>query len=148
MPYQKVGPSRLPDFYMPFPVRLSPHLDRAARDTSVAWAHRMGILEEGVWDEDKLGALRPRRCARRAWTRTPRRRTWTSAPQWLAWGTYGDDYYPLVFGHRRDLAAAKLCTERLLACMPLDGRAAVPARRSTPMERALADLWRAHHRPP
>jgi germacradienol/geosmin synthase len=59
--------------------------------------------------------------------------------QWLAWGTYGDDYYPLVFGHRRDLAAAKTTTERLSACMPIDGEPTpVPA---NAMEHGLLDLW-------
>jgi Terpene synthase family, metal binding domain. len=59
---------------------------------------------------------------------------------WLAWGTYGDDYFPLVFGARRDVVAAKLCNDRLSLFMPLDaGDTPEP---TNPIERGLADLWR------
>lgn len=37
----------------------------------------------------------------------------TLSSEWLTWGFCGDDYFPLVYGHRRDLAAARMCTERL-----------------------------------
>ena len=39
---------------------------------------------------------------------------------WLAWGTYGDDYFPAVFGRGRNLAAAIERARRLSAFMPLD----------------------------
>ncbi|KOG27891.1 germacradienol/geosmin synthase Cyc2 [Streptomyces resistomycificus] len=137
VPHQKVGPSLLPDFYMPFEVELSPHLE-AARPRLREWTHRMGMLQEGVWDEDKLAAADLPLCsAGLDPDATPEALDLSS--QWLAWGTYGDDYYPLVFGHRRDLAAARLTTERLAACMPVDGEEAlVPA---NGMERGLTDLW-------
>lgn len=137
VPFQKVGPSILPDFLMPFPLRLSPHLD-AARHEVTRWCHAMGILQEGVWDEDKLDAYDLPLCAAGIGPdSTPDALDLSS--QWLAWGTYGDDYYPLVFGHRRDFAAAKICTERLAGCMPIEGApATVPA---NAMERGLADLW-------
>ncbi|MFF0161346.1 germacradienol/geosmin synthase Cyc2 [Streptomyces sp. NPDC005263] len=137
VPYQKVGPSRLPDFHMPFQVELSPHLD-GARSRLTEWAHRMGILEEGVWDEDKLAAADLPLCsAGLDPDATPEALDLSS--HWLAWGTYGDDYYPLVFGHRRDLAAARLTTQRLSDCMPVDAEeTVVPA---NAMERGLADLW-------
>jgi germacradienol/geosmin synthase len=137
VPYQKVGPSLLPDFHMPFQVAHSPHLD-GARHRLTGWMHRMGMLEEGVWDEDKLVAYDLPLCsAGLDPDATPEALDLSS--QWLAWGTYGDDYYPLVFGHRRDLAAARLTTRRLSGCMPLDGEpATVPA---NAMERGLADLW-------
>ncbi|MEV2210222.1 germacradienol/geosmin synthase Cyc2 [Streptomyces sp. NPDC050997] len=137
VPYQKVGPSRLPDFYMPFEVELSPHLN-GARSRLTEWAHRMGILEEGVWDEDKLAAADLPLCsAGLDPDATPEALDLSS--HWLAWGTYGDDYYPLVFGHRRDLAAARLTTQRLSDCMPVDGEeTVVPA---NAMEHGLVDLW-------
>ncbi len=59
---------------------------------------------------------------------------------WLAWGLYADDYYPAVFGRTRDLASAKVCTERLSALMPLDA-AAPPPEPVNALERGLADLW-------
>ncbi|MEV5146442.1 germacradienol/geosmin synthase Cyc2 [Streptomyces sp. NPDC052727] len=138
VPYQKAGPSIVPDIRMPFPLRLSPHLD-GARERLPGWCHSVGILSEGVWDEDKLvsfdlalasAGMHPEASPEEIDLIT----------QWLVWGTYADDYYPVVFGSRRDLAGARLCTERLSACMPLDGEPAPPA--ANGLERSLADLWR------
>jgi germacradienol/geosmin synthase len=137
VPFQKVGPSQIPDIYMPFQLRLNADLDGARRRV-IPWAHRMGFLNEGVWDEDKLVANDLPLCAAGLGPDgTPEALDLSS--QWLAWGTYGDDYYPMVFGHRRDLAAAKLCTARLSACMPVGGEEIPPP--TNGMERGLADLW-------
>jgi len=138
VPYQRVGPSLIPEFHMPYQVELCPHLP-GARQRLVTWAHRMGILQEGVWDEDRLAAADLALCSAGLDPDATEEALDLSA-HWLAWGTYGDDYYPLVFGHRRDLAAAKLTTERLAACMPVDGSDA-PLVPSNAMERALIDLW-------
>ncbi|MFL5999089.1 MAG: germacradienol/geosmin synthase Cyc2 [Streptomyces sp.] len=137
VPFQKVGPSLLPDFYMPFRNELSPHLP-GARPRLVEWTHRMGMLQEGVWDEDKLAAADLPLCsAGLDPDASPEALDLSS--NWLAWGTYGDDYYPLVYGGRRDLAAARLTTQRLSDCMPLDGeQVLVPV---NAMERGLIDLW-------
>jgi germacradienol/geosmin synthase len=137
MPYQKVGPSLLPDFHMPFQVEVSPHLE-AARPRLTAWMHAMGMLQEGVWDEDKLAAYDLPLCSAGIDPDATPEALDLSA-RWLAWGTYADDYYPLVYGHRRDLAAARLATRRLSECMPLDGE--VPVTPLNGMERGLADLW-------
>ncbi|MER8219241.1 germacradienol/geosmin synthase Cyc2 [Streptomyces sp. NPDC094143] len=137
VPYQKVGPSRIPDIRMPFPLELSPYLDRSRRNLT-DWVNRMGILAEGVWDADKLRAYDLPLCAAGLDPdATPQALDLSS--QWLAWGTYGDDYYPLVYGHRRDLAAARLTTARLSDCMPVDG--AEPPVPVNAMERSLIDLW-------
>jgi len=137
VPYQKVGPSLLPDFHMPFQVEVSPHLE-AARPRLTAWMHAMGMLQEGVWDEDKLAAYDLPLCSAGIDPdATPEALDLSS--RWLAWGTYADDYYPLVYGHRRDLAAARLTTRRLSQCMPLDGE--VPVTPLNGMERGLTDLW-------
>ncbi|MFJ4928089.1 germacradienol/geosmin synthase [Streptomyces sp. NPDC088736] len=138
VPFQKVGPSQLPDFLMPFEVTLSPHLD-GARHRLTGWMHAMGMLREGVWDEDKLDAYDLPLCAAGIHPDATADALDISS-QWLAWGTYGDDYYPLVLGHRRDLAAARAVTARLSACMPVDGEEVpVPA---NGLERGLIDLWR------
>ncbi|MEU8032694.1 germacradienol/geosmin synthase Cyc2, partial [Streptomyces sp. NPDC049099] len=137
VPHQKVGPTLLPEFHMPYRLELSPHLD-AARRRLVAWSHRMGILEEGVWDQDRLAASDPALCSAGLDPDAAPEALDLSA-QWIAWGTYGDDYYPLVYGHRRDLAGARLATARLSQCMPVEGEPAlVPA---DAMERGLTDLW-------
>ncbi|MEU3347728.1 germacradienol/geosmin synthase Cyc2 [Streptomyces sp. NPDC006700] len=137
VPFEKVGPARIPDLRMPYPLGLSPHLDRS-RGTLLDWCHRMGILEEGVWDEDKLAAYDLALCSAGIDPDATPEALDLSA-QWLAFGTYGDDYYPLVYGHRRDLVAAKATTARLSACMPVAGETApVPL---NAMERSLTDLW-------
>ncbi|MFD8567735.1 germacradienol/geosmin synthase Cyc2 [Streptomyces sp. NPDC059639] len=137
VPFRKVGPSVIPDIRMPFALRINPGLD-GARARLLPWAHRMGILSEGVWDENKLAAADVALCAAGIDPDgTPEALDLSVA--WLAWGTYADDYYPLVFGSRRDLAAAKRCTERLSACMPVDGEPVPPP--ANAMERGLIDLW-------
>ncbi|MFF4437710.1 germacradienol/geosmin synthase Cyc2 [Streptomyces sp. NPDC001621] len=137
VPHQKVGPSLIPEFHMPYELALSPHLDTARRRL-VDWSHRTGILQEGVWDEDKLAAYDLALCSAGLDPGATPEALDLSA-QWLAWGTYGDDYYPLVYGHRRDLATARLTTARLSDCMPVEGeRTLVPG---NAMERGLIDLW-------
>lgn len=138
VPYERVGPSRVPDIPMPFEVTLNPGL-AGARRRITAWAHATGILAEGVWDEDKLDAYDLPLCAAGIDPDATEEALDLSS-QWLVWGTYADDYYPLVFGRGRAFAAAKACTERLSACMPLEGvPTTVPA---NALERGLVDLWR------
>ncbi|MCP3817999.1 germacradienol/geosmin synthase [Streptomyces sp. A3M-1-3] len=136
IPFQKVGPSRLPDFDMPFTTTLSPFLE-TARANLVEWAHRVGMLDD-VWDERKLIAYDLPLCSAGIHPdATAEQLDLTSG--WLTWGTYGDDYFPLVYGHARNLAGAKACNERLSQFMPLDCvPTAVPV---NGLERGLADLW-------
>ncbi len=137
VPYPKVGPSLIPEMRMPYPLELSPHLDGSRRHL-LEWSQRMGILAEGVWDEDKLAGCDLPLCAAGLDPDATQEQL-DLASDWLAFGTYGDDYYPLVYGHRRDLAAARLTTARLSACMPLDGEPVPPP--ANAMERSLIDLW-------
>ncbi|MFI6284744.1 germacradienol/geosmin synthase [Streptomyces sp. NPDC051018] len=138
VPRRPDGPSLLPEFDLPFPLALSPH-HRDVLDSSVAWAGRMGLLGD-IWDGPMLRGFDLALCAAGLDPDATREELELSA-QWLTWGTYGDDYYPLVFGRARNLAGAKLCTERLKDCMPLGEPASAPASAVSPMERALADLW-------
>ncbi|MGK5627497.1 family 2 encapsulin nanocompartment cargo protein terpene cyclase [Streptomyces sp. URMC 123] len=146
VPYQRVGPSLLPEFEMPFPTRLNPHLERA-RPQAVEWARRMGMLEpqpgvpgSHIWDARKLAGFDFPLCAAGlAPDATPEALDLGS--QWLTWGTYGDDYYPVVFGRSRDLAGAKACTDRLAAFMPIDPVAQPAPEPTNALERGLADLW-------
>jgi germacradienol/geosmin synthase len=137
VPFQRVGPSRIPDIYMPFPLELSPALEGSRRHL-FEWTARMGMLSEGVWDEDKLAGCDLPLCAAGLDPDATQDQL-DLASGWLAFGTYGDDYYPLVYGHRRDLAAARLTTARLSACMPLNGEPVPPP--ANAMERSLIDLW-------
>ncbi|QNP69517.1 germacradienol/geosmin synthase [Streptomyces roseirectus] len=138
VPYQKVGPSLLPELRMPYEVELSPHLE-GARERIVPWMHRMGMLEEGVWDEDKLRVADLPLCSAGIDPDADAQQLDLSS-QWLAWGTYADDYYPLVFGKRGDFAGARLTTARLSDCMPVESATAALTPASG-LERGLVDLW-------
>ncbi|MFJ8448009.1 germacradienol/geosmin synthase [[Kitasatospora] papulosa] len=145
VPYQHVGPSLLPDFEMPFTTTLSPHLG-GARVRIVEWSRRMGLLEaqpgvpgSHIWDEERLIATDLPLCAAGLHPdATPEELDLSSG--WLTWGTYGDDWFPVVHGRSRDLAGARLANERLSLFMPLDGASAPEPFNA--LERGLADLWR------
>lgn len=135
---RQVGPSLLPDFALPFPLSLSPH-HADARAESVAWAGRMGLLDD-IWDERKCAGYDFALCSAGLDPDATVEELTLSA-EWLTWGTYGDDYYPVVYGRPRDLLGAKAATERLKECMPVEDPAAGAALAVSPMERSLADLW-------
>lgn len=144
LPHERTGPSVLPDFEMPFTAKLSPHLD-GARERVVTWAHATGLLElqpdvpgGRVWDEELIRDYDLPLCAAGIHPDAgPEELDLSSA--WLAWGTWGDDYYPLRFGRPRDLAGARACTERLSLFMPLEGEPVPPP--AGALELSLADLW-------
>lgn len=144
VPYQAVGPVRLPEFYMPYSARVNGNLDRS-RQHCIDWARKMGMLESvpgvpalGIWDEENLASFDFAACAARIHPDA-------SGPEldlssaWLTWGTYGDDYFPAVFGSTRDMAGAKVFNARLSAFMPLHCGATPPP--ANPVETGLADLW-------
>ncbi|RKT16945.1 germacradienol/geosmin synthase [Streptomyces sp. 1114.5] len=144
VPFQAVGPSRLPEFRLPFKLTLSPHLD-GARERVVEWAGRMGLLEadpalpgSGIWDAESMRDYDLALCAAGLHPdATADQLDLDSA--WLAWGTWADDYYPAAFGRTRDLAGAKHANERLSLFMPVDGSPAPEP--ANALERGLADLW-------
>ncbi len=125
VPYQVVGPVPHPDFYMPFSTRLSPHL-QAARRHMMEWGRRMGMLDSlpgvpgsGIWDEHKLRAFDFALCAAGIHPDASADELNLSTG-WLTWGTYGDDYYPVVFGRTHDMVGAKVSNERLSEFMPVE----------------------------
>ncbi|MFD9289483.1 germacradienol/geosmin synthase [Streptomyces sp. NPDC060030] len=144
VPFQRVGPSLLPDFEMPFTTTPSPHLG-GARVRIVEWSRRMGLLDaqpgvpgSHIWDEERLIATDLPLCAAGLHPdATPEELDLSSG--WLTWGTYGDDWFPVVHGRARDLAGARLANERLSLFMPLVGTS-VPEPVNA-LERGLADLW-------
>jgi germacradienol/geosmin synthase len=144
VPYEAVGPVTLPEFYMPYTARINVNLDRS-RQHCVDWAREMGMLESlpgvpglGLWDEEKLASFDFAVCAARL---DPD----ASGPEldlsstWLTWGTYGDDYFPAVFGDVHDMGGAKVFNARLSAFMPLDCATTPPPVNA--VETGLADLW-------
>ncbi len=143
VPYQPVGPLRLPKFYMPFSTRPSPHLDDARR-SSKAWARRMGMLDAlpgvpggYIWNDHKFDVADVALCGALIHPDASRAELDLTAC-WLVWGTYADDYFPALYGHTRDMAGAKVFNARLSLFMR-DGDAGAAA--TNPVERGLADLW-------
>ena len=145
VPYQAVGPVKLPKFYMPFSTSLNPNLD-AARKHSKEWARRMGMLDSlpgipdaFIWNDHKFDAADVALCGALIHPKG-------SAPElnltacWLVWGTYADDYFPAIYGNNRDMAGATVFNARLSAFMPLDD-STPPAVPTNPVERGLADIW-------
>ncbi|MEJ1105803.1 MULTISPECIES: terpene synthase family protein [unclassified Kribbella] len=137
VPHQVVGPTTLPDFYMPYTAKRSPHL-ADARFAILEWGDRVGITDGTIWDARMLEAFDLPLCASGLHPHASAEEL-DLASQWLAWGTYADDYYPAVFGPRRDLAGAKATTARLSQLMPIDSQ--VTPEPTIALERSLADLW-------
>ncbi|WP_405450550.1 germacradienol/geosmin synthase [Streptomyces erythrochromogenes] len=144
VPFERTGPSVIPEIYMPHRLSLSPHLAHA-REESVAWARRTGLLDpqpgdpgSTIWTEEKLRGYDFALCSAGIDPdATPDELALNAC--WLTWGTYGDDYYPVAFAQSKDLAGAKAATARLIAMLPVD-HAAEP-QPATAIERGLADLW-------
>lgn len=143
--FQPVGPTKLPQFYMPYRARVNPNLARA-KQHCVDYARATGMLAAVpgapglcVWDEERLVGYDLAECAARLHPDATGPELDVSSA-WLTWGTYGDDYFPLVFGSRRDLAGAKLQSDRLSLFMPLDVGPTPPP--LNPLEAGLAELWR------
>lgn len=143
-PFRRVGPTRLPELYVPFELRLGPHTDAGRRHCD-EWAARMGMTVpdpllpgSGLWTPEQLAGFDFPLCSSGIAPEGTVEEIELSS-DWLAWGTYGDDYYPAVFGRSRSLAAAVAQNRRLHDCMPLD-LSEVPAPVGT-LEVALVDLW-------
>jgi germacradienol/geosmin synthase len=97
-----------------------------------------GVERGGIWDERRFLGFDLAHCAAMIHPDSSQEQLNLSS-DWLAWGTYGDDYFPLVFGTTRDLVAAKVSNERLSAFMPLDDE--ITPEPLNPVERGLRDLW-------
>jgi len=147
VPFQRVGPSVITKMDLPFPLRLNPHLDEA-RAHGIAWAQQVGLLSEQppsspgrtIWDAQKYVDYDLALCSA-GLDPTGTLDELCVSVDWLAWGTYGDDYYPVVFGNTRDRIGAKAQTERFKLFMPTeDGAAPAPEPRNA-LERGLADIW-------
>jgi len=144
VPYQQVGPTKLPDFYLPYPAQRNPH-HKKAHEHNVEWTEHMGMLaavpgvpNSGVWNKDKIRGYDFALCSAGIDPDASAEELNLSA-DWLAWGTYGDDLYPQIYGRNRDLFGAIAQNKRLSLFMPIDGMPEAEA--INPLERGLADLW-------
>ncbi|MDQ2688871.1 MAG: germacradienol/geosmin synthase, partial [Chloroflexota bacterium] len=143
-PLRPVGRMPLPSFYLPYKLRLSPHHD-AARRSSIAWARRMGMLDvvpgefgTGIWTERQLAGFDFALCGAGIHPDASSHQLDLTAG-WLTWGTYADDFFPLVYNTSRDMTGAKAHIARLYTFMPLDC-VSMPTP-TNPVERGLGDMW-------
>jgi len=133
----------MPEFYMPYPARLNPHLD-AARVHAKAWARKMGILDSSdggagasVWDEHKFDSMDFALFTALTYPDV-------SGPEldlladWYVWAWYFDDFFLHKFMRGRDLGGGKEYVHRLV--MYVSAEATVPAP-TDPVEAGLANLW-------
>ncbi|MCC9307322.1 germacradienol/geosmin synthase, partial [Kitasatospora sp. RB6PN24] len=141
-------PFQLPDFYLPHPARLNPHLE-GAREHTRAWARRMGMLEgSGIWElqdlEDHDYALL---CA---YTHPDcDAEALDLVTDWYVWVFFFDDHFLETFKRTLDRAGGKAYLDRLPLFMPMDlseatrpGQAGQGGPEPTnPVEAGLADLW-------
>ncbi len=143
--FESVGATAKPEIAMPYELRLNPLLE-SARTTLTRWGREIGLHEPvlplgglPLWTPNDLRQFDFALCSAGMDPDATAEELDISAA-WLAWGTYVDDYYPQVFGRRRDLAGADAQTRRFQRFMPLDD-SQVPLPANT-MERGLAELWR------
>jgi germacradienol/geosmin synthase len=131
-------PFQLPDFYVPYPARLNPHVEQA-REHSRAWAREMGMLEgSGIWDQSDLDAHDYALLC--AYTHPDCDADELALiTDWYVWVFYFDDYFLAAFKHTGDHSAAREHLRRLAAFMPDSGRPALDP--ANGVERGLADLW-------
>ncbi|MFF0425235.1 germacradienol/geosmin synthase [Streptomyces sp. NPDC004520] len=133
-------PFVMPDFYVPYPARLNPHVE-AARTHTRDWAREMGMLEgSGVWEEHDLEShdyallcsyTHPD-CDEEALN---------LVTDWYTWVFFFDDHFLEVFKRTQDRAGSKAYLDRLPLFMPADPAAGMPEP-VNPVEAGLADLWR------
>lgn len=134
-------PFVLPDFYMPYPARLNPNMERA-REHSHVWAREMGFFEpqggRHIWSEGDLG--RHDYGLMCAYTHPDCDGDELDlVTDWYVWVFYFDDHFLELYKRTQDKAGAKRYLDRLPAFMPVDG-APMPEP-TNPVERGLADLW-------
>lgn len=132
----------LPEFYMPYPARRNPHLERA-RAHSKSWARSMDMIDvpqhgTAIWSERDFDAHDYAFLC--AYTHPD-----TTAElldlvtDWYVWVFYFDDHFLELFKRTRDLTGGRAHLDALRAFMPDDGQISGSA--ANPVEAGLADLW-------
>ncbi|WP_309114377.1 germacradienol/geosmin synthase [Saccharothrix sp.] len=139
VPFSEVPSVPWPEMRLPFPKSTSPH-HQSATDHTVEWSREMGFFDDvpRIWTEEMVRGHDYGLCSAVVNPRGTSDEVHLSA-LWYTWGTYGDDYYPAVFGRTPDMSGAKALTARLKSLMPIEGAPA--ANPAIPLERGLADLW-------
>ena len=129
-------PFELPDFYVPHPARLSPHVGHA-RAESTRWARGLGMLEgSGIWTEADLEAHDyALLCGYTHPETSPEMLTLIT--EWYVWVFFFDDHFLAEFKRSGDREGANAYLNKLCSFMTLDDM----PEPSNPCEAGLADLW-------
>ncbi|MFI6501221.1 germacradienol/geosmin synthase [Nonomuraea typhae] len=128
-------PYEMPDFYLPYPPRLNPHLD-AARAHTRAWAARMGFFDNpDIWTPDDLEAHDYGLMCAYAHPDCSSREL-DLVTDWYVWVFYFDDHFLHAFKRTQDHKGAQAYLDRLDLFMADD-----PPEPDNPVELGLADLW-------
>jgi germacradienol/geosmin synthase len=142
---RKKQPFELPDFYVPWPARLNPHLE-AARVHSKAWARELGIVgapKDGsapeIWDEARFDAMDYALLCAYTHPEAPSPEL-DLVTDWYVWVFYFDDHFLEIYKRPRDRQGAKKYLDRLLLFMPVE-LGVSPPMPTNPVERGLTDLW-------
>jgi germacradienol/geosmin synthase len=142
---QAKQPFKLPDFYVPWPARLNPHLE-AARVHSKAWSREMGILDPPpaeaspkIWDEAKFDAMDYALLCAYTHPEAPSPEL-DLITDWYVWVFFFDDHFLEVYKRPQDQVGSKKYLDRLPLFMPVDLSTPMPEPTNA-VERGLANLW-------
>ncbi|ACU75054.1 Terpene synthase metal-binding domain protein [Catenulispora acidiphila DSM 44928] len=132
-------PFQLPDFYMPYPARLNPHLE-FARVQSKGWARGLAMIEgSGVWDEGDFD--RHDYALLCSYTHPDcDAEELALVTDWYVWVFFFDDHFWEIYKRPRDMVGAQAYLDRLPAFMPIGDLGAMPEPTNA-VEAGLADLW-------
>jgi germacradienol/geosmin synthase len=152
-------PYKLPEFYMPYPARLNPHLEPARQHTK-AWAREMGMLaapqapwarstrklrpqaradDANIWDERKFDSMDFALLTAYTHPDAPGPEL-DLVTDWYVWVFFFDDHFLEKYKRSRDLTGAKAYLDRLPAFMPVQLTGSMPEPANA-VERGLANLW-------
>lgn len=136
-------PFVLPEFYLPYPARLNPHLEQA-REHSKAWARGLDMIDVPqhgtvIWTERDLDAHDYALLC--AYTHPDAgAEELDLITDWYVWVFYFDDHFLELYKRTGDIESARSYLDRLELFMPAEGE--ITATPENPVERGLADLWR------
>lgn len=133
---------RLPEFEMPWAVRMNPH-HAAAQAAGKAWAGEMGIVgssPDALWSGDRYDAMQfAKWCAMTSPGAAPE--CLELMALWFTWVLALDDHFIVEYQARGDIVGARVFLERLAGFMPLEAEDDSPPQPGNGVERGLDDLW-------
>ncbi|MFI6477883.1 germacradienol/geosmin synthase [Nonomuraea sp. NPDC050663] len=122
------------DYYLPYPARLNPHMERARAHTK-RWAHDMEMIDDVVWTEANFDGMDYGLMCAYTHPDCPAEEL-DLVTDWYVWVFFFDDHFLETFKRSRDIAGGQAYLDRLELFMSDD-----PPEPGNPCERGLKDLW-------